>query len=81
MKLWTRSVPSLGFALVLAIVTVAATPGLALEVPGSQVKSNTDRIMKSIEWSGNMDSLRARAQSERKLIFWLQLVGDLDDGL
>ena len=72
---------ALSLALVVGALALMAGPIQAREIPGQEVKNRTDRVMNSIKWSNNMDSLTARAKSERKLIFWLQLVGDLDDGL
>ncbi|MEC9352618.1 MAG: hypothetical protein VYD81_04815 [Planctomycetota bacterium] len=48
---------------------------------GDQVKSNVDKMMSKINWGNNFDELKKRAQAEKKMIFWVDIVGDLDGGL
>jgi hypothetical protein len=48
---------------------------------GDQVKSNVDKMMSKISWGNNFDELKKRAQAEKKMIFWVDIVGDLDGGL
>jgi hypothetical protein len=63
------------------ILILSAGTLSALEVTGSQVTVRTDKVMKAIDWAGPLSAVEARAQKEKKLVFWLQLVGDLDGGL
>ena len=53
----------------------------ALEVSGPQVAERVEKVMKSIDWQESLAAAQAKAQKEKKLVFWLQLVGDLDGGL
>ena len=48
---------------------------------GDQVKSNVDKMMSKINWGNNFDALKKKAQAEKKMIFWVDIVGDLDGGL
>ncbi|MEE3200129.1 MAG: hypothetical protein VX254_08865 [Planctomycetota bacterium] len=48
---------------------------------GEQVKSNVDKMMSKINWGNNFDELKKKAQAEKKMIFWVDIVGDLDGGL
>ena len=48
---------------------------------GEQVKSNVDKMMSKINWSNNFNELKKKAQAEKKMIFWVDIVGDLDGGL
>lgn len=77
----TRSSRVTAILILSVFVFLTASPLTALEIPGEKVKANTDRVLSSIRWSTNLESLRSRALSEKKLIFWLQLVGNLDGGL
>ena len=48
---------------------------------GEQVKSNVDKMMSKINWSNNFNELKKKAQAEKKMIFWVDIVGALDGGL
>ena len=48
---------------------------------GEQVKSNVDKMMSKINWSNNFNEVKKKAQAEKKMIFWVDIVGDLDGGL
>ena len=48
---------------------------------GEQVKSNVDKMMSKINWSNNFEELKKKAQAEKKMIFWVDIVGALDGGL
>ena len=53
----------------------------ALEVSAQRVAERVEKVMKAIDWQESLAGARAKAQKEKKLVFWLQLVGDLDGGL
>jgi hypothetical protein len=59
----------------------AASTLPAVEVTGQQVAERVEKVMKSIAWQESLAAAQARAQKEKKLVFWLQLVGELDGGL
>ncbi len=46
-------------------------------VKGDEVLKRTTTVVEEEEWSDSLDALMVRAKAEKKLIFWLQLVGDL----
>ena len=50
-------------------------------VKGEDVLKRTTTVVKEEPWASSLDKLMARAKDEKKLIFWMQLVGDLDGGL
>lgn len=46
-------------------------------VKGDEVLKRTTTVVQKEQWSDSLDGLMTRAKAEKKLIFWLQLVGDL----
>lgn len=49
---------------------------------GEQVKANVDKMMAKIfPGEATLNDLKKRAQAEKKMIFWVDIVGDLDGGL
>ncbi len=50
-------------------------------VGGDEVAKRTTTVVQKEEWSNSLDELMAKAKAEKKLVFWLQLVGNLDSGL
>ena len=48
---------------------------------GEQVKSTVDKMMSKINWSKNFNERMKKAQAEKKMIFWVDIVGNLDGGL
>ena len=50
-------------------------------VAGAEVEKRTESLMKDLEWSRDFKELEKRAEKENKLMFWVQIVGDLDGGL
>lgn len=50
-------------------------------VSGDEVEKRTETVMTVYNWGATLDEVKKRAQKEKKLIFWLQIVGELDDGL
>ncbi len=50
-------------------------------VKGDEVLKRTTTVLAKRQWTDSLDALMARAKTEKKLIFWLQLVGDLGGGL
>ena len=48
---------------------------------GEQVKSNVDKMMSKINWGTDLDELKKKAKAQKKMIFWVDIVGDLDGGL
>ncbi|MEC9030865.1 MAG: hypothetical protein VYB15_03200 [Planctomycetota bacterium] len=50
-------------------------------VTGEQVKLNVDKMMSKINWSKDFNELKKKAQAEKKMIFWVDIVGDIEGGL
>ncbi|HBO50910.1 MAG: hypothetical protein VCD16_07275 [Planctomycetota bacterium] len=50
-------------------------------VTGEQVQLNVDKMMSKINWSKDFNELKKKAQAERKMIFWVDIVGDINGGL
>jgi len=50
-------------------------------VTGDQVKLNVDKMMSKINWSKDLNELKKKAQAEKKMIFWVDIVGDINGGL
>jgi hypothetical protein len=52
-----------------------------VSISGTEVTKRTELVKRSYQWEESLDALLARATKEKKLAFWLQLVGELDGGL
>ncbi len=50
-------------------------------IKGPQVAERTTKVLTKIDWTHDLTTLLEKAKQEKKLAFWLQLVGDLDGGL
>lgn len=55
--------------------------GYKKHVKGEDALKRTTTVVETKQWSDSLDDLMARAKAEKKLIFWMQLVGKLDGGL
>ncbi len=52
-----------------------------LTIRGEEVKRTTDLLLSEVSWHKDLEHALALAKEENKPVFWLQLVGELDDGL
>ena len=59
----------------------ALTPRSLPKIHGSEVKKSVDRLLTDLHWHRDLSHALAVAKEEGKPVFWLQLVGGLDDGL
>ncbi len=50
-------------------------------VSAKKVEKNVEKLEKTIRWHRNFDELKAEAKKKNKMVFWMQLVGDLNGGL
>ena len=70
---------------ILVAILLCSLSGLASGSPrhvaGSDVSKRVDLVMKNIQWQDSLEKLKETAQKKKKLIFWLQIVGELDGGL
>ena len=69
-------------ALVMALGAGAAyAQSFQRHVKGDEVLKRTTTVVHPERWVGELDDLMARAKAEKKLVFWLQIVGNLEGGL
>lgn len=59
----------------------ALTPRGKPKIHGTEVKRTTDKLLSEVHWHRDLEHALAIAKEEGKPVFWLQLVGELDDGL
>ncbi len=59
----------------------ALTPRAIPKISGEEVKKSVDKLLSEIHWQTDLSHALATARDEGKPLFWLQLVGNLDDGL
>lgn len=67
--------------LVAAALSLPLAAADAAEVRGTQVAERTVKALTAIPWAGDLDQVLEKAKKEKKLVFWLQIVGDLAGGL
>ena len=53
----------------------------AEHVKGTEVSARTTKVVAAIAWGNDLEAVKEKARKEKKLVFWLQLVGELDGGL
>jgi hypothetical protein len=68
----------LGVLLVGLSVPIA---GAETIVSGVTVSQRAANVMEAIDWAPDLKTAQEKATEQKKLVFWLQLVGDLDGGL
>jgi len=59
----------------------ALTPRSIEKISGAEVKKAVDKVLAGVHWHTDLSHALAVAAEEKKPVFWLQLVGGLDDGL
>ena len=67
--------------LLLLFLTLVSADTLKQAVSASQVEKNVAKVMKVYNWSDSLHELQQEAEKKNKMIFWLQVVGELDGGL
>ena len=57
--------------------------GVAAEqvISGKKAERGTARVMNVLDWHESLETAQSLAAENQKLVFWLQLVGDLPGGL
>lgn len=54
----------------------------SVTLAGKNVSHNVKKVIKSIDWKeSSFEELKEEAQKKNKMIFWLQIVGELGGGL
>ena len=71
-----------GVVLVLALLA-AGTADAQFEKPikGKTVAKRTEKVVEGIEWRTSLADVKEAAAQSGKMIFWLHVVGNLQDGL
>lgn len=59
----------------------ALTPRAIPKIRGEEVEKSVAQLLDRVAWHRDLDHALALAKEERKPVFWLHLVGELDDGL
>ncbi len=67
--------------LLLLFLTLVNADTLKQAVSASQVQKNVAKVMAVYDWNDSLAKLQEEAQKKNKMIFWLQVVGELDGGL
>lgn len=67
----------------LALLLVLSNPYLddPNRVTGEEVAKRTERVAQEIPWAADFDEARTASIETGKPLFWLQVVGELNDGL
>jgi len=65
-----------------AMILLAAqcSPAMAKQariVPGDVVLDRTEQLTSEIPWNSNLAQAEAQAKKQGKMIFWLQMLGDI----
>ena len=76
-----RKLAVVAFAVLLTTGALQAQKVAYRTYTGEQVEQNVDKMMSKINWSKDFNELKKRAQAEKKMIFWVDIVGNLDGGL
>ena len=72
--------PLAGVALGLSLGGVAQAQ-TAERVDGKTAEKRIQSVVAGLSWDRSLDDLRSEAARSGKMIFWVQVVGDLDGGL
>lgn len=68
----------------LALITPVAVAQRKVDpqpVSGSKVAERTTLVGQAIDWKGSLEEAKKEAAEKHKMIFWMQIVGDLQGGL
>ena len=64
-----------------ALLCALVNPASAQVTSSRKAEKGAHATLTKVKWHRTLEAAKEVAQSEGKPIFWLQLVGDLDDGL
>lgn len=71
----------LACSLALLALFLPASAARSETVTATQVAERTNKVLEAFDWTNDLDLLKEKARKEKKLVFWLQIVGDLNGGL
>ena len=63
-----------------ALTQVEAGPSKT-RVTAKEVEKNTKKVMTQLPWAKNLSEAKELAKKQNKLVFYIQIVGELDGGL
>jgi len=66
---------------VLLLSFSARVAAAEISITGVTVAKRAAKVMEAIDWAADLKTAQEKAKEEKKLVFWLQLVGNLDGGL
>jgi len=67
-------------AMILLAFSAQCSPATAKQariVPGDVVLDRTEQLTSEIKWNSNLAQAEAQAKKQGKMIFWLQMLGDI----
>ena len=71
-----------GLVVLFSMSGLRAQHAKKITVKGDEVQRRVDKLMKAYDWTyEDLGELKDRAKKDDKLVFFLQIVGELDDGL
>ena len=74
-----KSVP---LVLVLALLAAGTADAQSMKpIKGKTVAKRTETVMSKIDWQTSLADAKEAAAQSGKMIFWLHVVGNLEDGL
>ena len=76
-----RTIASILVMTVALAITGDAFADYGRRIAGSVVQERTDKVLNTVQWHRDLDSVRSAAKAANKPILFLQMVGDLDSGL
>jgi hypothetical protein len=71
-RMWLQSLASL---LVIVPALSASPPP---KIPSNIVENQVTKLTIQLHWLSSLDEAKQQAQKEKKLIFWLHALGDLE---
>jgi hypothetical protein len=49
-------------------------------IPGDEAQQRVERLTSEIRWMNDLNQARSAARQEGKLIFWVQMLGEMSGG-
>ena len=83
-RFMSRRFPRSILAVSVLLVATATARGQdvpAVSVSGTEVTKRTEKLMNRYQWGETLGSVLAKAKENKRLVFWVDIVGDLDGGL
>lgn len=62
----------------LVVSTLAPAGDRSPKIPSAVVEKRVAKLTEKVHWLRDLDEAKALAQKEKKPIFWLHVLGDLD---